>query len=333
MKSRIVALSLSLLLFFASLHLIGFAEDKVDADATAQTETSVTAETTETTTKETVTEPKTETIVCSFKDISYGSSEDNKLDLHLPVDDREETGLVLFLHGGGWIAGDKAAVKKNFGVLKENKNYATASINYRLAETGKTDIYDIINDITAAISHIKTLAAGYSVNITKVILCGHSAGGHLALLYAYRYKDISPVTPVGVFVTSPAVELSLDEFYKSNSLGDEKHMCELMSKACGETFTPQTRAGYEKLLKELSPTEYVTEDSVPTLIAHGKKDTVAPYKGSEILSERLTAFSVNHDLITFENSGHTLDKDKETRDYTETLLQERINSWLGIETN
>ena len=330
MKSRIVAISLSLLLFFTSLHLVGFAEEKINADVTVQTtETTVSVpSTTETTTSA----PKAETVICSFKDISYGPSEYNVLDLNLPVDDREETGLVLFLHGGGWISGDKIAAQKSFGVLKENKNYATAAINYRLAEEGKTDIYDIINDITAAISHIKTLAAGYSVNITKVVLCGHSAGGHLALLYAYRYKDISPVTPVGVYATAPAVDLSLDEFYKSNSLGDEKHMCELMSKACGESFTPDTRAGYQKLLKELSPSEYVNEDSVPTLIAHGKLDCVAPYKGSELLSQKLESFSIAHDLITYENSGHSLDKDKETKEYTETVLQERISTWLGIES-
>ncbi len=332
MKSRIVAISISLLLFFSSLCIIGFAENEVEVDVTVTTETTETTESTlpsQTTTEK----PVSETIICSFKDISYGPNKNHTLDLTLPVDNREETGLLLFLHGGGWIGGDKDFSQEKFGLLKENKNYAVASINYRFAELGKTDIYDIVNDISSALSHIKSLAAGYSVNINKVVFYGHSAGGHLSLLYTYRYKSISPITPVGVIATAPAVDLSLDDFYKSNNLGDEKYMCELMSKACGEKFTPETRSEFNELLNELSPTDYVTADCVPTIIVHGKQDKVAPFKGSENLSDLLTACSVNHELIVMENSGHRLDKDKETKEYAKTAMQACIDNWLNVKSN
>ncbi len=325
MNSRIVAIILSLLLFFSSLYFIGFPEIGDMANATTEPSSDSDPQTTVTTSKRPV-----ETVLCSFRDISYGTDEKQTLDLILPVDDREETGLLLYIHGGGWTGGDKATSPDKFKILSANKKYAVASINYRYAELGKTDIYDIVNDITSALSHIKNLAAGYSVNINEVVLCGHSAGGHLSLFYAYRYKDISPIKPVGVIVTAPAVDLSLDEFYKSNDLGDEKFMCELMSKACGKEFTPETRAEHINLLKELSPTEYVTTDCVPTLIVHGKKDTVAPFKGSESLCEQLSSASVPVELIAMENSGHRLDNDKETKEYASTVMYERIITWLGI---
>lgn len=328
MKSRIVAISISLLLFFSSLYVIGFAEgeDFLNVDATVTTEAVAPSGTT-------TEKPVSETVVCTFMDISYGPEKNQTLDLALPIDDREETGLLLFLHGGGWITGDKNFSFDKFGLLKENTDYAVASINYRFAELGKTDIYDIVNDITSALSHIKSLAAGYSVNINKVVLYGHSAGGHLSLLYAYRYKDISPITPQGVIVTAPAADLALDDFYKSNKLGDENYMCELMSKACGVEFTPETRADYTDLLYELSPISYVTEDCVPTVIIHGKKDMITPFQGSESLCELLSFCSVDHELIAMENSGHKLDKDKETKEYAFTVIQERINSWLNVESN
>ncbi len=329
MNSRIVAITLSLLLFFSSLYFIGFPEISNPVDATTASPENEDSQTlpTATTAKRPV-----ETVLCSFKDISYGSDEKQTLDLILPVDDREETGLLIFIHGGGWVGGDKSTSPDKFKILSANKKYAVASINYRYAELGKTDIYDIVNDITAALSRIKELAAGYSVNISKVIFCGHSAGGHLSLYYAYRYANISPITPVGVIVTAPAVDLSLDEFYKSNDLGDEKYMCELMSKACGEEFTPETRADYTALLKELSPVEYVTADCVPTIIVHGKNDTVVPFEGSEAIIELLTANSVSAELIAMENSGHRLENDKETKEYASTVMLESIYSWLGIVT-
>lgn len=315
MRSRIVSIFLCVLLFFSSIYLVGVAE----SENTSGTEA--------TTVKPSA---PVETIICSFKDISYGNDENQTLDLSLPIDNREQTGLVLYIHGGGWVGGDKSKIVNDFDTQLANKNYATASINYRLSELDKTDIYDIIDDITAALSRIKEIAAGYSVNINKVILNGYSAGGHLSLLYAYRYRQVSPIEIVAVFASSPACDLSIDEFYKNNPLGDEKYMCELMSKACGLKFTKETRIAHKKLLQELSPTDYVTSDCVPTVISHGKKDKVAPFKGSKNLSELLVESSVTHNFIVFEKSGHQLNKDESTKQYAKSVLQSYINSLFQL---
>lgn len=315
MRSRIVAITLCVLLFCSALCLVGLPEKGSAIDTVATT-----------------TEPPkpVETVLCSFKDIAYGNDEKQTFDLTLPVDSRESIGLLLYIHGGGWVGGDKSTAKNAFEVTKSNELYATASLNYRLAKDGLVDIYDIIDDITAALVHIKELAVGYNVNIDKLIIGGHSAGGHLSLLYAYRYKDISPIKIVGAIASAPASDISLDDFYKKNCLGDEEHMCELMSTACGVKFTKQDRAAYTELLQSLSPIYYVSADSVPTALLHGKKDGVVPYKSSENLSQKLTEYSVENDLIIFENSEHGLDKDKETRAYAETLLNERVLTWFGL---
>lgn len=325
MRSRIVAITLSVLLFFSALYIVGFPEKEITVNNT--TSVSSEAET------EATTEKEVETVICSFKDISYGSDQKQTIDLDLPVDNRKETGLVLFLHGGGWVSGDKTSTGNAYRINMPNKHFATATINYRLAELGKADIYDIINDITAALSHIKEFAAGYGININKLVLCGYSAGGHLALLYAYKYKHLSPIELVGVFANSPAVDLSLDKFYEENSMGDEDFMCELMSNACGVEFTKTTREEHADLLKELSPINYISADSVPTVIAHGRLDTVVPIEASELFIKTLSENSVSSDLIIFEKSSHNLNNDLETKAYADEVISKYVTKWLELDKN
>ncbi len=318
MRSRIVAILLCVLLFFSAVYIVGFPEpdsSTVDSITTTQQTTNVNP------------------VICSFKDVSYGNDPNQTFDLTLPVDNRAETGLILFLHGGGWVSGDKKTLKGTFKALSNNPDYAVASLNYRFVTLNETDVYNIIDDITVALDHIKNLAAGYSVNINKVVICGHSAGGHLALLYSYRYCDVSPVRPVGVIATAPVTDLSIDSFYKNNTLGNEKYMCELMSKVIGVEFTPETFIAHKELLLQVSPVSYVTKSTVPTIIAHGKMDTVAPFEGSEMLIEALKLNNVEHNFIVYEKSNHQLNagKDKEAKALAEELIKEKIELWFKAE--
>ncbi len=267
-----------------------------------------------------------------FKDIRYGPDSKQTFDLNLPIGGKKEKGLVLFLHGGGWVGGDKSSVEKSYPVFKSNKYFATASINYRLVNDGKSDINDIIDDITLAMEQIKALASGYSVNLTKVVLGGHSAGGHLSLLYAYKYADISPLEPVGVFASAPVADLSIEAFYTDNTYGDEKKMCTIISQLCGKTFDSKTRKSVKAILDEHSAINYVSSSTVPTVILHGSNDTIAPIFGSLMLTEELSKHSVNHELVLFENAGHSMKNCEETRKYASKLMLACVKEWFDITT-
>ncbi len=273
-----------------------------------------------------------QTEVLVFKDISYGSHPLQTFDLNLPVGAKEENGLVLFLHGGGWVNGDKASVTDSYPVFNSNKYYATASINYRVVSDGESDIYDIIDDITLALKQIKALAAGYSVNLSKVVLGGHSAGGHLSLLYAYKYADISPIELAGVFASAPVADLTIEAFYTDNTYGDVNKMCTIISLLCGKTFEIKTKKSVEGLLSEHSAINYVSDTTVPTVILHGSNDTISPIFGSLMLSEELKAHHINHELVVFENAGHSMKNCEETREYASKLMIACVKEWFDITT-
>ena len=67
-----------------------------------------------------------------YKDISYGDKESNKFDLYVPNDNSKENyGLVVYLHAGGFTTGDKSDDKQILQWLC-SKGYVTAGINYTL---------------------------------------------------------------------------------------------------------------------------------------------------------------------------------------------------------
>lgn len=58
-------------------------------------------------------------------------------------------------------------------------------------------------------------------------------------------------------------------------------------------------------LKELSPANYVTENTIPTLIFHGKQDDVVDIRQSKHLVERLQDHKINYQYFVLNNANHT----------------------------
>lgn len=114
-------------------------------------------------------------------DLRYGPAERHKLDLFQP--DGVAKGLVVFVHGGYWLAFDKSS----WSHLAEGAlahGYAVAMPSYRLCPAVR--IADIVQDVAAAI----TLAAGRIDG--PIRLSGHSAGGHLVTRMICNSTPLAP---------------------------------------------------------------------------------------------------------------------------------------------
>lgn len=122
-----------------------------------------------------------------YKNIFADSTID--LDIFLPDSDSLSVyPVVVIIHGGGWVAGDKTLdsiyyMRRLKHELLKN-NFAVLSINYRLV--GK-DIHlpAPVEDCKDAIRWLRAHADEYKLDTSNVGLWGGSAGGHLALMTAY----------------------------------------------------------------------------------------------------------------------------------------------------
>ena len=131
---------------------------------------------------------------------SYGSHIQQRFDVYLPANRHSNTKVILFLHGGGFIAGDKSEFTSQCKALVA-KGFAVINANYRLVDTtgllatpplhrpSAITINDQLADIKTLIELIITKATDWQVSREKIATAGHSAGGTLALLAAYNNKD------------------------------------------------------------------------------------------------------------------------------------------------
>lgn len=267
-----------------------------------------------------------------YNNASYGEHERHKLDLYIPRN-VEQAGLVLFIHGGAWIGGDKSSYEDTMKQVAEDFGCACASINYRYI-CEDINLNDLADDIDSALAFIKLKGAEKGVEINKVLLTGGSAGAHLSLFYAYSRKDTAPIVPTAVVSDCGPTDLTDDYYFynedlgKQSALGGNDVIALLMSWAGGKSVTYETRAEASEALRMVSPLYYVDENTVPTVINHGMKDDVVPFRNAVELDKKLTEYGVTHVFNIYPNSDHGLSSDPENMSKAHELFYEYIKTYV-----
>lgn len=256
-----------------------------------------------------------------FKDISYGSHDRHKVDIFIPENVENASGVIFFIHGGGWTSADKSVHSSDCEHFC-NLGYVCAAMNYRYVD-GNTTVYDELDDITSALKTVKTECETYGLNTEKSILSGGSAGAHLALLYAYTRHEKAPLTPVAVCACCPPVKMEAPDFLLGISGEFEDWKYGVLSACCGVKIDRENLLCEDRqtALKNISPMEYVSEKCVPTAVFHGRYDELVPFEHIVDFVTLLNKNGVKNDFLIYENSGHALDKDPETAEETKNIIK------------
>lgn len=118
----------------------------------------------------------------TYKDLAYATvSSAQKLDLYIPTASSGPFPVIIMVHGGGFMMGDKADGAGLTGVDQLlAAGYAVASINYRLSS--EVTYPAQINDAKVAVRFLRANAEKYNLNSDKFGAWGASAGGSLVSL-------------------------------------------------------------------------------------------------------------------------------------------------------
>lgn len=264
-----------------------------------------------------------------YSDIAYGDGEANKFDLYVPADSAKETyGLVVYLHAGGFTSGDKSDDAEMLQWLC-SKGYVAAGINYTLfsAENPNANVYTQSIEIKESIPYIIDAAAKLGYNIDRMTMSGGSAGGCLALLYAYRDADDSPVPVKMVFEGVGPSSFYPEDWTCYSFDKDPESAAVMFSIMSGNEITADMigTPAYDEAIKNISAVLWVNEDTVPTVMAYGAYDKIQSFEASKRLDAALTANNVPHEYIVCEHSGHGLQNDNSK---TELYLQ-KIEEYLA----
>ena len=244
-----------------------------------------------------------------FRDRYYTDARDPRqtYDLAIPGDASGSAGLILCIHGGGWVEGDKEDYAGHILQACEEQGVAAACMNYRYVSEA-VGFGDVLDDVTAALNHIKATGREYGVDFDRLLLTGISAGGHLSLLYAYARKDEAPIRPVGVVALCGPTDLTHPFYYSGDNAvaraAGVEYFRRILSNGVKDPLPLDDLPSAFPALAKYSPVNYVEEDTVPTVFGHGEQDEIVPYRNALDLDERLTEKNVPHTFVSFPRSGH-----------------------------
>jgi acetyl esterase/lipase len=222
----------------------------------------------------------------TLSNVAYGSDPKQVLDFY-KAESTEPTPLVFYMHGGGWVAGSKSGVGGVADWLKAG--ISVVSIEYRfIADAEKQGIKPPVeapmHDAARALQFVRSKAAEWNIDKTRVGACGGSAGACTSLWLAFHDdladpKSSDPVARESTRLTCAAVmvpQTSLDpqqmkEWIPNSSYGGH---------AFGFKPDPARKlsqfdvflAHREQILpwiKEYSPYELVTADDPPIYMFYG----------------------------------------------------------------
>ncbi len=229
------------------------------------------------------------------KDILYGRDKNVTFDLHQPVSiGGNPAEVVILLHGGGWISGDKVFLSPTIEQLtKAKKNLAIVNINYRVRPTSSTeDLFTTqLADLQSVIDYLQYNAEKFNIRTDGYRLAGASAGGHLAL--AYAYKNRSNTIKAVVAISAPT-ELSIKELL-SISLWPN------VEKLIGRKYTDSTDA-----FRKASPFHLATYNSPKTILVYGQKDTLVSNQQGDMMAKKLRLLRVPCQFQIFSEEGHDI---------------------------
>lgn len=263
-----------------------------------------------------------------YYDVAYGYHTRQVMDVCFPENQEKKIGAILFIHGGGWVSGDKKSYLSNAKKAAQKVGCISATMNYRYASKS-IDCDDILSDIDAALKKIKSMAETRGMKCDRVMLVGTSAGAHLAMLYSYTKKLIAPIRPVAVVSYSGPSDLTDEKFINNNSIGNADRMRTLLSYLTGEVITASNFKSKKSLILEYSPINYVSSACVPTLVVHGAKDTVVSIESARRFVNKLKSKSVKYRYFELPNSGHSLSLDKDVFNKSQTVYWEYAEKYVG----
>jgi acetyl esterase/lipase len=251
-------------------------------------------------------------------DTSYGADSKQKMDIYLPASrTTTSTKVLVLIHGGGWTGGDKSDF--NLTVVdtlkKRLPDYAIFNVNYRLAALPATNTFPTQElDIKSAVEFIYNNRASFLVG-DKFVTMGVSAGGHLALLHAYKYNSPVKVKAVVDFF-GPTNMATMYSDYAVN-LPAQLGIVALMN---------GTPASNPSLYQSSSPFTYATTpNACPTIIMQGGNDVVVYPTQSTTLRDKLTLAGVTNQYVLYPTGGHG---NWDAATYTDAF--NKIQVFLGI---
>jgi len=219
----------------------------------------------------------------------------NKLDVYQASGEQPHPTLI-YIHGGGWVEG-----RKEEDVLEAipflEKGWSVVNVEYRLA--GVSLAPAAVEDCRCALRWVIEHAKDYKFDANRIVLMGHSAGGHLSL--------ITGMLPLSAGLDRECAgdkELRVAAIIDWFGITDVNDLLEGPNMQDYAVMWLGSLTDREQVAKKVSPLTYVRPALPPTIMIHGDADDTVPYTHSVRLHAALDKAGVPNELLTIPGGKH-----------------------------
>lgn len=248
----------------------------------------------------------------TLKDIQYGAGDkDNIFDAYIPQD-HDNARVIVYIHGGGWTGGDKGEFPKPLiDELVGRRKYILVSMNYRLIRDGKNIFPAQMEDVHQLLAFLSGKSQKYHYNGNEFALMGGSAGGHLAMLYAYGYDSARQIKTVVDF-WGPT-DLS-DKAVRADNKDADNKVTTLLGVSDPGAPVCRTASPFYRVTKETG---------VPTILFHGGEDPLVNVSQADKMYKKLLSLNIPAQYEYYPHEKHGMGTEASIDVFTKTL------AWLN----
>lgn len=211
------------------------------------------------------------------------------LDLYFPAA-QVSPPLLVFIHGGAWISGDKS----HFEFLKQTllpMGFALASVNYRLSFPGGPSYPVHPEDVLAALRWLVQNKKNYPYDSHRIFVGGHSAGAHIAGWIASDPRSQGWVKGYLGF----AGVYDVEQFARVKGHEDQ-YQSQFIIPAFGKD---------PKVWREASPVRRKFKKAAPWLIVHSEDDELVPFSQAQEFADHLKKQGVPTETLWLQKMSHS----------------------------
>ena len=225
------------------------------------------------------------------------SNYDSKLDIYSRRGATAPQPTVVYFHGGFWAAGSKEGSLMSLIPWME-MGWNVVNVEYRLARVAPAPA--AVEDGLCALRFLAAQAKTYNIDVTRLVVTGESAGGHLTLTSAMIPESAGLDRQCAGNTPVPRVAAAINWF----GITDVADVIDGPNKANLAVTWLGSLPNKDEVAKRVSPLTYIRPGLPPILTIHGDKDQLVPYNEAVRLHEGLAKAGVPNQLLTIPNGRH-----------------------------
>ncbi|MEZ6131476.1 MAG: alpha/beta hydrolase [Planctomycetaceae bacterium] len=222
----------------------------------------------------------------TFENVSYGPHERNVLDFY-KAESATPTPLIVYIHGGGFVGGDKSSVNPAMVRFANEAGISMAALHYRFVD-GKDVIFPAPqHDCARALQFLRSKAVDWNLDADRVACYGGSAGAGISMWLGFHDDLADPasddplkrlstrIVAIGTF----GGQSTYDPIQIKGLVGGRAWQHPSVFKVYGvrtaeEALNPSP--DMQKLYDETSAITHLTKDDPPLYMIYSEPDIVPP---------------------------------------------------------